>query len=85
MLLMGEKGDVDELIFLGINNVNWLTKYQTHTITYNCYGLKATSPFRVASKRVSEQQSHEGPRKWGALTFFSYTFLSCLVSLATRT
>ena len=81
---MGEKGNVEEF-FLGINNVNWLTKYQTHTITYNCYGLRATSPFRVTSEQESDQLSREGSRKWGALTFFSYTFLSRLVSLATRT
>ena len=61
---MGEKGDVDEF-FLGINNVNLLTKYQTHTITFNCYGLRAIFPwpFPVASERVSEQLSRERPTK----------------------
>ena len=41
--------------------------------TKKCYELGANSPFRVASKRVSEWQSSEGERKRQALTFFPHT------------
>ena len=53
---IGEKGDVDEF-FLIILTASWLTEYRTRTITKKCYGLRATSPFRVASERVSQLQS----------------------------
>ena len=69
---MGEKGDVDQY-FLGIPNVSWFIEYRTRTITKKCYGLRATSPFRVAGKRASEWRSREGRRKRRALTFFPRT------------
>ena len=69
LLKMGEQGHVDEF-FLGIPNINWLTKYRTRTVTKKCYLLRTTSPFQVANERASEQQSLEGQRKWRALTSF---------------
>lgn len=77
---MGEKGDVDQY-FLGIPNVSWFTEYRTRTITKKCYGLRATSPFRVAGKRASEWRSREEL----SLSFPAPNSLSFrLVSLATR-
>jgi len=79
---MGEKRDAGE-VFLGIINENWLTQYWMRAITNKCYGLRATFPLWMASERVSEQQSCEGPNKRRALTFLLCTLLSRLVSLAT--
>ena len=73
---MGKKGGVDEL-FHGSPNVNWFTEYRTRTITKKCSGLRATSPFRVTSKRANERW-----RKRRALTFSPCTLLPHLVSPA---
>ena len=73
---MGKKGGVDEL-FHGSPNVNWFTEYRTRTITKKCSGLRASSPFRVTSKRANERW-----RKRRALTFFPCTLLPHLVSPA---
>ena len=70
-------------IFRGIPNVSWLTEYQTHTITKKCYELRAASPFRVGSERVSERRSCGGRGTQRALIFFPCTLLLHLISLVT--
>ena len=62
---------------IGAYDVNWFTLHRTRAIAKKCYGLRATSPSWVTSKRANQRW-----RKRRALTFFPRTLLPRLFSLA---